>query len=151
LRYRDLLARGAPFSALAAFGGIVNVLPQLSARARALWIDRLMLEPLGPELVDHAAGEASRERERMRRIGSVGESWEWEELVLLVTSRVQLDLVAEALHFAGHTPKFDLMDVDELLNRIAKSRANAGLYASARDQCRRNWGLPISSRWLEQQ
>ena len=86
--------------------------------------------------------------ERLANILSVGDQWEWEELVLVVGKRVELDLVGELLRFLGHPMDVNVSRADDLIRRVAASKKNGATYDSARRQCARNWGLPIRSPWL---
>jgi hypothetical protein len=148
LRYKDLREKGANYSAMAALGAVVNSVAQLPPRHEASWTARLRNERLTAVILEESGRDARRDIDRLIRILSIGPSWEFEEMVLVISRRVQVDLAIEALDFFGHSLNVDFGEVDRLLHRVAESKRNGSVYASARRQCAKNWGLPILNSWL---
>lgn len=143
LRLRDA---GAPYSALARLGAILNVIPRLNGQSRAQWEQTLRAQSMPEAAI--VAGEVRRNSDRLRTTINVGDTWNADELVLILTIRVELELVGAYLRFMGRTVSFDLADVDEGIARIRGSPLHAALFRSVATSVGRNWGLPIVSSWI---
>ena len=96
-----------------------------------------------------AYSEARTRIERLKRMVGVGSQFGYEELLLAVTDRTELDLLCHYLRAAGLVPGFDAGELDDDLMAIARSPQNSGSFKSAQAAARRNWGLPVRSRWLD--
>ena len=69
--------------------------------------------------------------------------------MLLITLRVEVQLAMEFFESRSIEVDCDLQDVDDSLRSIARSGPNFSAYESARRMARKNWGLPIVSKWLD--
>ena len=92
--------------------------------------------------------EARKRIERLKRMVGVGSQFGYEELLLAITDRTELDLLCHYLRAVGLIPSFDAGELDDDLLAIASSRQNSAAFKSAQAAARRNWGLPVRSSWL---
>jgi hypothetical protein len=87
---------------------------------------------------------------QMQRIVNVGTRFIYEEALLLISVRVELELLSAFLAERGIPMAMDLAAVDDALLAIATSSpANARDFRSAQAAAKQNWGIPLHSRWLE--
>lgn len=112
-----------------------------SARVRAAWRE---LD------VDRVLEGAAAAVKRLRWIFGIGTEFVYEELMLAVTMRVQLDLLLAFLDRRDieHGLASEVEALDETLRAIAESKKHRGPFSSAQAAARRNWGLPLETRWL---
>jgi len=101
-------------------------------------------------IIETAVREAAGAVSRARKILSVGTKFEWEEIVLVLTIRTEVDAAASVLSAFGiHKSSLHLADFDDELREIARSKENARTFASALVSIRRNWSMPITNQWCE--
>lgn len=148
--YLHYLKAGAMYSAFVRLGEILNCLNHCRLPQGKVQEWRAMV--LGTERTEEeirsAQTEAKREAARMHDIMSVGSKFEYEELVLLITMRVELELLSEYLADRNVVAAVDGEALDRELGVIAKSAANAATFRSAQLAARTNWGIPLHSAWL---
>ena len=87
--------------------------------------------------------------QRMQRIVNVGTRFIYEESLLLITIRVELELLSAFLAERGIAMTMDFAALDDALLAIATSSANARDFRSAQTAAKQNWGIPLHTRWLE--
>ncbi len=86
----------------------------------------------------------------MRRVLSVGSSFGVEEIILLLTLRIESHLVEQFLYESeGIASIVRWDDIDARLSSLAKSKEHRQLFRASQDQVQRNWGIPLVSKWLE--
>jgi hypothetical protein len=149
-QYQHYLAGGASYSALVTLGEIANILRNglISGAAAAKWRRTLDETSIPLDICAQAVAKAKSDIARLRRILSVGTKFLFEEDVLLVTMRVELEIFSDFMRERGTAIEFDLESVDCDLRHVARSRENAKEFRSAQAACGRNWGLPLRSAWL---
>ena len=88
-------------------------------------------------------------RKHTQRMLSAGTNFTYEEMVLAITLRVELQLLAEFLLKRRGTIEFapDLADKD--LREVSGYSQNVSAFRSAKAAAKRNWGIPIRSSWFE--
>ena len=139
----ERLSSGAPFSALVRLGEVLAVADEELPGATAAVRDHAT-----PAVVEAAAIEAVGIRRRALRVLSIGTKFTWEELVLLLTMRIELELASSVMALFGiDTSAFDLGTLDAELRVVALSNENRARFASALATIRRNWAVPIVDRW----
>jgi hypothetical protein len=96
-----------------------------------------------------ALEEAQLQIERLQKMLGTGSRFSYEEILLAITTRVELELFASfcADRKAGVRINTDLLD--EAMITLAKSRENAHLFRRAKAAALANWGLPLKSPWLQ--
>ena len=149
---RKLLAKGAHYSGLVRLAEIENCAANaaIESESAALATKLLGQVPVSSELMQLAIQETITEVRRLEKLLSGASPYEYEEVVLAITMGVQLELFAQFMkrRFPERI-ELDLHTVDELLRKLAESRPNKAVFASARSASKRNWGLRIQSKWLE--
>lgn len=148
--YERFMAGGSPFSAILFLGEIENCLPLLEGPSRAKWVELVGRVSLSEDIVRQVRGELESTVETVRGILSYGSRWDYTELLLVLTHRIEIELVSEFLRrrdqLQPDEPAMD--DIDEAMLQIATSKANKTHHQLAVSLARRNWGLPIVSQWL---
>ena len=152
LRYSNLIQLGdASFGAVSELATLEHCLPQLSRELQAKWRERISKEVLSEDVIRELKVETEKAIEKIRRILSIGTRWDPDELLLVWTYRIQIEMVVRFLSERRQLTEHDffLEDVDEDMLRVAKSKTNKQGVQRAIGLIKRNWGLPISSRWLD--
>lgn len=149
--YGEYARAGEYFAAVSHLAEMENCLPLLSRRSQAEWRARIDNEPLPADVVNALAAQMDGEIQRIRRILAFGTVWNHDELLTVCTTRIQIELLLDFLNKRGQLagPEFTPDDVDEDMTRIARSKENRQALGIAVNLIRKNWGLPITSRWLD--
>ena len=96
-----------------------------------------------------ALAEAEQNVSRLKRMLSAGTNFTYEETVLAITLRVELQLLAEFLLKRRGAIEFAPDLADEDLREVSGYSQNVFAFGSAKAAAKRNWGIPIRSSWLE--
>lgn len=96
---------------------------------------------------------ATRVVERIRRVASIGQRYDPDEILLVLTLRIQLELLDQLLRefvadCIGTLPENLVQGADDELSHLLGRRDLRTVVSSARKQIRKNWGAPITSAWL---
>jgi hypothetical protein len=150
--HRRFLAEGAAYSAAVRLAEMDNCVRNAGSHDADVekWRRLIHQAVLSAEQLAMINSEARRRIERLQRMLGAGSQFGYEELLLAVTDRTELDLLCNYLRAVGMVPNFDAGELDDDLIAIASSRQNSGAFQSAQAAARRNWGLPIRSRWLDE-
>jgi hypothetical protein len=149
--YQRLRAAGAAYAALVKLGEIGNVLDHNEGNDPAVqkWKLSVGQAQIPDAMREAAVAEAIKSASRLQRMLSIGTTFTYEELMLAITMRVELELLSEFLAQRGQTPEFHLSAIDDELSRVAGLHENASAFRSAQTAARRNWGVPIQASWIE--
>ena len=149
--HQRLLEGGAFYSAMVRLGEIENCLRTTSPSNPLVqkWHPTVMGVQLTEELLLTVHTQAREQVDRLARMLDIGSTFTYEELVLAVTIRTELDLLLGFLRSRSIQPELDLRRLDSDILEVMSSTRNASAFQSARSAARRNWGLPIRSSWLE--
>jgi hypothetical protein len=65
--------------------------------------------------------------------------------------RVELDVLCDFLEKRGLVGRDsqDLAGLDGALRKVARSKINRSSFLKAQAACRKNWGIPLQSGWLD--
>jgi hypothetical protein len=149
--YQRLRAAGAAYAALVRLGEIDNILNQNEGHDPAVqkWKLSVGQAQIPDAMREAAIAEAFKSVSRLRRMLSIGTTFVYEELMLAITIRVELELLSRFLAQRGTAPDFHLLAIDDELRRVAVHHENASAFRSAQTAARRNWGAPIQASWIE--
>jgi hypothetical protein len=149
--YQQLLKEGASYSAIVRLGEIANCLQPSSPPSIPVekWQAILTEVHLTGEVLLAARTDAANQVNRLKRMLGVGGDFTYEELLLVIAVRVELDLFSQFLCARGIQPELNLRQVDTDIRELASATLNISAFHSAQSAARKNWGLPIRSRWLE--
>lgn len=146
-----LYREGAVYSAFARLGEIYDclkheILSEEHARKWSATIQNVLitdadLQSIRTEAVWHV--------ERLRRVLGVGSKYTYEEILWAITIRVELELVSQLLAERGIDELARATSVDNDLLAVAMSPVNASAFRRAQAAAKKNWGIPVHSRWLE--
>ena len=151
LEYSYLMQGGAYFGAVSKLAEMENCLPLLSKGLQAKWREQISKEILSEDVIRELKVEIEKAVEKIKRILSFGTKWQYEELLLVWTIRIQIEMLLRFLserHWLTER-NFSLEDIDEAMLEVAKSKINKQNLQIATNLMKKNWGLPINSRWLE--
>src|SRR5437867_4098194 len=123
---------------------IYSVLDEIRNHSREKFKGLCLTIELSPEDRRTLRNEIQRNVDKILRILSIGKTWIFEEFVMVVTERIQIDLVLRYLKDLGLQLEFEsYQSLDEALENAVKSPRNRRAYNQAIAACRMNWGLPI--------
>jgi hypothetical protein len=124
--YKHLSSSGAAFSAVVKLGTVLAM------------ADEEELHDATAAVRDHVTAA----------VLSIGTKFSWDELVLVLTMRIELELASSVMALFGiDTTAFDLGTLDAELREVGSLKENRVRFASALATIRRNWGVPILDRW----
>jgi len=148
--YERFRSKGEAYSAITQLAGLENVVffGTLEVSVRDRWRSRVVNEKLSPAEMEVALTSAKVTVERLKRILGVGGRFEYEELMLLLTLRIEVDLVNELLVRRTGVAAAETVTIDEDLVDLMQSTNHSSAFANAQAAARRNWGIPIATRWL---
>jgi hypothetical protein len=151
LEYSYLMQGGAYFGAVSRLAEIENCLPLLSKGLQAKWKERISKEVLSEDVLHELKIEIEKAIKKIKRILAFGTKWQYEELLLVWTIRIQIEMLLCFLSERHQLTEcnFSLEDVDEAMIEVAKSKINKQNLQIATNLMKKNWGLPINSQWLE--
>lgn len=149
--YQRLLEVRASYAPLVRLAEIDNVLSQegVPRPISHKWALIVQEEKIPDEMYRKALAEAEQNVSRLKRMLSAETNFTYEEMVLAITLRVELQLLAEFLLKRRGAIEFapDLADKD--LREVAGNSQNVSALRSAKAAAKRNWGIPIRSSWFE--
>jgi hypothetical protein len=87
-------------------------------------------------------------RDRMLTLIQSGGVFEYEEIVLVLTGRIELEL-AKNLKAGLEVSPLELAGLDAALREMVNVPQNRNEYRSARVSVARNWGVPLNLEWLD--
>jgi hypothetical protein len=135
------------FPAIASLGKAWRLAGPSSSKQRDEFVMDLRLR-VDPNVICDAAAEAIAILRRIMHILSIGTKFDEDELLLVLTLRIQIELVAEVLTiFCIDAEEIALRRVDEELREIAKSKENRRAFASAFGLLKKNCGIPVENQW----
>ncbi len=148
--FERLYREGSIYSAIVRLGEIYNYLQHTTSSRDVTqhWGDILRGVQLSKEDLTKAERNAKDNLERLKRMISVGTNFAYEELLLAVTMRVELQLFAEFLASRGLAVSVDATCLDEDLLDLAASTNTSSIFGSAQSAAKRNWGIDLDSPWL---
>jgi hypothetical protein len=149
--YKDLLQAGEYHSALTYLAAISHCVPKLDTAAQSKWVDFLRKEHPSEDAIRAAGIGIEKAAQIIRRILSIGTKWNDDEILLVLQKRIEIDLL---LHFlnecCSRQLSIPLDDVDEAILHLANSKENKRDFKLVVNQIKKNWGLPIESKWLKE-
>ena len=145
----ELLKASAYHSALNYFAEIFHCLPLLDNSTRRRWENNLRSQKLSVETLNAGFVGIEEQVRIIRRILSIGTVWNGDEILLVLTKRVQMELLLTFLtEFFSYDETVSLDDIDKRINSIAETKENKHTFEEAKRLMRKNWGLPINSEWM---
>lgn len=148
--YRLFYREGAIYSAFVRLSEIANCLQHgnVPSTEMARWAEALRLVEATPNDLLSISGEAKQQIERVRRMLDTGTELIYEEALLIITVRTELELVFKFLRDRGVSEVADASSLDHDLNVVLRSPKSSAVFRSAQAAAKKNWGLPLHSRWL---
>jgi hypothetical protein len=146
--YESFAQKGANSSAFTRLAEILNVVlnSELSKRMHYDFLKRVedAAKAIGKDAVH---GDYEAKLLRLKKITSVGTDFNDDEVLLLLTLRVQLQVAAELYdHLGWESLGLSNPDIDVTIKRIMRTNEESSQTALA--LARKNWGLPLVTDWL---
>lgn len=144
----DQLERRAPFAAFVKLGEALALAPTALEREEFARVIKTRASSAPASL---AASEALARWNKAMRIVSVGSEFELDEIILVLTLRIQLALVIEILHRLGidTTTMFRIAPLDRKIQDLAREECNKAEFARALASLAHHWHIPIADEWTE--
>jgi predicted oxidoreductase len=148
LRFRQ---KGEIFSAFARLAEITHCLnyANLPQKLAQKWRATVQNVSITDGDIRSIRTTADQRIQRLQRIVSVGTRFIDEEALLLITIRIELELLSAFLVERGIALAMDIAAVDDDLRTIATLPDNAQDFRSAQNAAKQNWGIPLHTRWIE--
>jgi hypothetical protein len=148
--YLRFYGEGAIYSALVRLSEIANCLQyaDIPSTLVSKWADTLRQVQVTPNDLRSIGEEIKQKVERVRRMLDAGTDLIYEEALLVITVRTELDLLLRYLADRGAAEPTDTSSIDQALDAIAQAPKSSAVFRSAQTTAKRNWGLPLHSKWL---
>lgn len=145
-----LRREGAAYSSCVRLGEIENCVQfaNLSGGLALKWSNALEGVALPSSLIQAVRDEAKGNVQRLNRILNAPGSLVDEEMLLVVTMRVELEMLFTYFSGRGMDGLPDTSLLDEALVHAVRAPDNAATFLAAQKSARKNWGLPLRSKWL---
>jgi thymidylate synthase len=147
--YENFLRAGAYYSAVLRLAEIFNCLPRMNKKAKERWGKRVDREPLAIDVIKNAVASLKANAQRIRQVLSIGDTWNEDEILLILLTRTQIDILSRFLTQKASEIDVALDDIDEMINQMAQSNQNRRNYVLTVRQMRENSRLPTDSKWLQ--
>ena len=110
---------------------------------------RLDAEHLTDAVLRQVIADFKKNFKRIKTILSVGEIWNEDEILLILTLRIGLELISDFLDAQGHFQvKVSFKEIDAMIEEATDAVQNRHNYDLAVQLVRQNCGLPIRNKWL---
>lgn len=148
--YLFFLKGGGIYRAVVILGEICNCISKLNKTKQSEWTKRLNDNKLSELQFQSIIVEVESEIKEIKRLLSIFNVWIVEEIVLILTLRIQVDLVIAVLNEMGYQEaNIDLYDTDEKILRISKAEASKRPFTESVNLIKKNWGMPLTNKWLD--
>lgn len=148
--YLLLCREGATYSAGIRLAEIAHCLrfAHLAPELALKWSGVLEAVVVSSDMIRSIRNEVQRNVERLNQMLVGSTPLIYEEMLLLITIRVELEVLMAHLTERGVSDLPDVGSLDEDLSATVRSPQNSGAYLAAQQSARKNWGLPLRSKWL---
>jgi hypothetical protein len=149
--YESLLRSGEYYGAAVRLALIFSCLPNLDEELNREWATRLQSERLPEMVIEAVEAGMERDAQKILRILSIGERWNEDEILLVLVTREDLQVVQS---YVSQTycrrAQISLDDIDVKIALLRESGENRRSFKRAADLMLKNSELPIDRPWLEQ-
>lgn len=148
--YLRFYREGAIYSAFVRLSEIANCLQHASvpSSVESRWTDALREVEVTSDDLRSIGEEVKQKIEAVRRMLDAGTDLIYEEVLLVITVRTELDLLLRYLTDRGAAELADTSSLDQALDAMAQAPGTSDVFRSAQASAKRNWGLPLHSKWL---
>lgn len=148
--YRCFLRGEGIYRAMVILGEIYNCIPKLDRIKQIKWTKRIHNVRLNEHQLQSIIIKAKGEIREIERLLSIFNVWIVEEIVLILTLKIQVDLVIAVLNEMGYREAdINLYAIDEKILQISKAEASKRPFAESVNLINKNWGMPLTNRWLD--
>ena len=139
-----------PYANLKLLGDVYNCALTLDKSKKFQWLERLRKEEqLSDSQIQIVLAGLENTVGVVEHLLSCFEVWIFEELVLLLTERIEVDLVKAVLEEIWHLEtNIDLKEIDEKILEISMAKASKTPFKSAVNSIRKYSEMSITNRWL---
>lgn len=150
--YLRLIPIAEPYLAIANLVQIHHCLSAMDAHSRTKWDERLNQLQLTEEVLKAAELGVDRDVKYIERVLSIGTIWNDDEILLVLQQRIFVDLFLDFYRYRFNREiPLDLDRADRLIKSVARTPENKRSYEIAIRLMKKNWGLPIRSKWLNEE
>lgn len=148
--YMIFLHGGGIYPAIQILAGINNCIPKLKKTEQNKWLKLLHSEKIDKDSLQIIMSELRKDIYEIKRLLSIFNVWIVEELVLVLTLRIQVDLVIALLDEMNLLIEdIDLQNIDKKILEISIANKSKLPFKSSVNLINKNWGLPIRNKWLD--
>jgi len=142
-RFRD---QDCHYSAIARLAEIENCSRRMPGIEGQQWSEMALGEAIPEKAITEVHRQMAADARRIEHILSIGNEWNDDELTLILTLRITLELVQTYLERRGIEAALDLERVDTRIREVASSAQNKRVFNLVVGEVRDRWA--IESRWL---
>jgi hypothetical protein len=104
---------------------------------------------IDPSVLPSVQEEIERHEQKIIRVLSVGDTWNVEELLWVITLKIQIDMLLAFLAMKGYKVSSRQTETSlKAIREVGLSSRNRQAYDEATKLIRKNWGLPIEHELL---
>ena len=142
--FTNLREAGAPFGAATSLGEIYRSLPAFSSAMRAHWLHEIENAGFTEADLDAVHAGVFAAGKRILRILSNGESWDSDEIILVLTLREEIGLIVDMWPvLTGSSLDYSCDEVDAAILSLASGRKNRRLLQGALATIASNTDPPV--------
>ena len=148
--YESFRSQGAEYSAFVALAEMENYLTHADEPRSVVsrWQRSLASVTASEEEIARIQKEVFEQIARLERMLSIGSEFVYEELVLALSTRVDLEVLRDFFSRRGWLIEVDSSRADTWLDEIAASSANRDVFRQAQAAVRRNSAISLVCPWL---
>jgi len=148
--YIRLIKIGAHFEAIANLVEIHHCLSVMDVKSKSKWGEKLKQAQPHEEVLRVAESDVDHEIKYIEKVLSVGTIWNDDEILHVLTQRILVDMFLDYYRdFIGRDISISVSKADELIVSVARTKENRRAYEISIRLMKKNWGLPIRSKWLD--
>ncbi len=149
-RFLDLRAY---FSAAVKYGEVINCARNYLDQNKEYQnrLPTIADSALAPLIFRETADEVKSRINRISRILSVGDEFTYEEIMLIVTLRIEIALALETLDYVRwDISEFRLSDIDQEIDDAMSRDSNKYIFRDSILASVKNWGINLKLKWIEE-
>jgi len=140
---------GSQYRAVQLLGEIYNCVPKLDKKKQVKWLKCVRKERLDKHSFQEIIAKLERDIREIKRLLSIFDVWIVEEIVFIMTLKIQVDLVIAVFEEVGYEEiNISLTNIDKKISQISRGETSKRPFAESIKLIRKNWGMPISNKWL---
>jgi len=141
---------GGPYSSIKILGELYNCVLKLDKTIQPEWLERIRDVCFSEVQLQIIVDELEKDIKNIERLLSIFNVWIEEEIVLILTLRIEVELISNVLTFIGYNKvSADFSSIDEKILQISQAEDSKRAFSESVSLIKKNWGMPITNKWLD--